>query len=426
MTGRTAPGRRGGRQVAAAAIVLALLAALSACGTATGTGAGPASPGSATTPASARPAASSAGVPPPPSGTGQGGAGFRVLSLSFVSGARGFALGTTACGRSRCVGLLATADGGRTWRALTPPARAAASYGLCDHGSVCVQQIGFATAAIGYAFDPSLFLTTDGGRHWRRLPGAGVSSLAAAGGTAVRVSSPVAGCSGEPYQVQSAAVGTTAWAVLAAPVIEMICAPVLYRQGGRLVLVGYGNAAGGVRATAMIDRSADGGRTWASGPDRCGRRDGYASAIALARPDVLVLLCRHQQMNASGRYGPAWIRVSTDGGATFGPDETVPTVASAQRGSMLSYQVAAASADRVLVTQTGVASTQVLVTQDGGLRWSVTLRAAGAGTGPGPGTAGLVVAGFSGPLTARIAQAGTIWTTTDGGRTWRADPLRAG
>ena len=405
---------------------------LLACGTAALAGilaaCGPAgTPGAAATSSATRPGQSAAtpgtANPTASPGTGPAGrSGFRVLSMSFVSDSQGFALGTVPCRAGRCVALLTTTDGGAAWRTLTPPTRTAASYGICAHGSPCVQQVRFATPRIGYAFDPSLLMTTDGGRSWRRLPAAGVSSLEAANGTVVRVTSPRPGCSGLPYQVQSGPSGGTAWAALPAPPIVMICPPVLYRQGSRLVLVGYGNAAGGVPATARIDRSANDGRTWAAGPDRCGGKDGYASGVAIAPPDVLVLLCRHQMPLPSGRYGPAWVRVSTDGGATFGPDQIVPSLASAGKGFITGYQIAAAGAGRLLVTEAGSTDSYVLLSTDGGRTWSTTLRPAGATGGPatGPGTPGLILVGFQDSRTARIAQDGTVWTTTDGGRTWQA------
>jgi hypothetical protein len=420
----TMPRRRVPYPVLLACGAAVLAGILAACGPA-GTPGGPAG----TTPATSagRPGQSAAASGPASPATSpvtgpSGRSGFAVLSMSFVSDSRGFALGTVPCGAGRCVALLTTTDGGATWRALTPPTRTAASYGICAHGSPCVQQVRFATPRIGYAFDPSLLMTTDGGRSWRRLPAAGVSSLEAANGTVVRVASPRPGCSGLPYQVQAGPSGGTAWSALTAPPIVMICPPVLYRQGSRLVLVGYGNAAGGVPATARIDRSANDGRTWAAGPDRCGGKDGYASGVAIAPPDVLVLLCRHQTPLPSGRYGPAWVRVSTNGGATFGPDQSVPSLASAERGLITGYQIAAAGAGRLLVAETASKDSYVLLSTDGGRTWSTTLRPAGSSdaTATGPGTPGLLLVGFQDGRTARIAQGGTVWTTTDGGRTWRA------
>ncbi|HVB46152.1 MAG TPA: sialidase family protein [Streptosporangiaceae bacterium] len=271
---------------------------------------------------------------------------------------------------------------------------------------------------IGYAYDPSLLITTDGGQSWTLHDRVGISSLEAAGGTIAKVVSKTQGCGGMATKVVTAPVGTTRWRTLPAPPIYGICPPVLYRQGVRLVLVVYGNAAGGVRATAQIARSADGGRTWtAVGPDQCGGRDGYASGIALAPSDVLVLLCQHQMPDPSGHYAPAWVRISADGGATFGPDQTVPSLTGTPKGTVVLYHLAAASSSRILVTETGSTDSKLLRTENGGRTWSIRLTF--------PGTAPVLLVGFEDPLTARVAQADTVWTTASGGRTWRADKFTA-
>jgi len=334
--------------------------------------------------------------------------------MSFVSDQRGFALGTVSCGTGRCVALLGTPDGGSSWAQLAAPTRAAGGvYNTCPDGQPCVQQVRFATPLTGYAYDPSLLVTTDGGRHWRPLSGAYVSSLETADGTVVRVASAGTGCSGGRYDVDAAPVGNTAWRALPAPAIPEICPPVLYRQGERLVLVGYGNPAGGVRATAQIARSGNGGQTWASGPDSCGGTDGYASGVALAPPDVLVLLCQHQMPGATGVFGPAWVRVSVDGGTSFGPSQTVPSGPAVPPGTIRSYQLAAASAGRLLVAESGQNGSRVVLTENGGQTWSATLNLAASGP--------VVLVGYQDPVTGRIAQSDLVWTTRDGGRTWIAD-----
>jgi hypothetical protein len=390
---------------AAAGTLVACGLALAACGTVNSS----TTPVSASAPASATPApnaarpASPVYVKPP---------GFQVQSMSFVSDQDGFALGTVSCGASRCDTLLATTNGGTAWSQLAAPAKlAAGSTGACPAGQPCVQQVRFATPSIGYAYDPSLLMTTDGGAAWRQLPAANVSSLETADGTVVRVASGSAGCSGTPALAEVAPTAGTAWRHLPAPAFTQICPPVLYRQGQRLVLAGYGNPAGGVRATAQIARSGNGGATWASGPDRCGGSDGYASSVALAPPDVLVLLCQHQMPSASGAYGPAWVRVSVNGGASFGPDQQVVSGPAAPPGGLLHYQLAASSAGRLLVVESGQDSSRAVLTQNGGQSWSPVLSFA-AGN--------VVLVGYQDPLTARVALGDQVWTTRDGGLTWTA------
>jgi photosystem II stability/assembly factor-like uncharacterized protein len=66
-----------------------------------------------------------------------------------------------------------------------------------------------------------------------------------------------------------------------------------------------------------------------------------------------------------------------------------------------------------MVIETSQHGSRVLLTGNGGQSWSAPLSLTAAGT--------VVLVGYQDPVTARIAQAGTVWTTTDGGRTWIAD-----
>jgi photosystem II stability/assembly factor-like uncharacterized protein len=414
---------RAGARLAAALALLAGVAGLAACGPAAPaarpSGVPPSAPATSA-PAAASPPASATAAPVP-AGTAQPG-GFQVQSMSFVSDQAGFALGTVSCGSQRCGALLATTDGGARWAPLTSPASSVVNVDDdCPAGRACVAQIRFATPLIGYAYGPGLYLTTDGGHHWRQA-GEDVGSLETADGTVVRVASDYPGCGGAREEVEAAPAASTAWRPLPAPPIPTICPPVLYRQGQQLVLAGYGNPAGGVAATAIIARSSDGGQAWtAAAPDSCYShqgygRDGYASAVALAPPDALVLLCQHQMPAADGSYDPSWVRVSADGGASYGPDQAVPLLARAP-GEVASYQLAAASAGRLLAVEDtiggGTPGSQVLLTENGGVSWSTVLRLP-----PGPP---VVLVGYEDPLTGRVAQGAMVWTTRDGGRTWRGD-----
>jgi hypothetical protein len=395
--------------------------ALAGCGAAAASPSGPAARSVTTTVSQS--GRGSIALKPAKASSDSSSSSFQVLSMTFVSDQQGFALGTVKCGSGRCVALLGTVNGGTSWRQLTAPTkRAGAIYDTCPSGRPCVSQVRFATPLIGYAFDPSLFVTTDGGLRWHHVGGLDVSSLEAADGNAVRVDSASLGCSGQQYVVQSAPIGTTTWQTLAAPMTQMICQPVLYRQGEQLVLVAYGNPAGGVRATAEIVRSDDGGARWASGPDTCGGRDGYASDVAVAPPDVLVLLCRHQQPNRAGNFGTAWIRVSTNGGASFGPDRTVPAPRGVPAGQVLRLQIAAASARRLLILVAGQHGNRVLLSKNGGLSWSATLSPGGPGPG---GLDTILLVGFEDQVTARVAQGDLVWTTYDGGQHWIADRFPA-
>jgi hypothetical protein len=131
---------------------------------------------------------------------------------------------------------------------------------------------------------------------------------------------------------------------------------------------------------------------------------------------VLVLLCQHQLPGADGSYGPAWVRVSADGGASYGPDQAVPSLAQAP-GDLGAYQLAAAGPGRPLAVEDtdgdGEHGSQVLLTVNGGVSWSTVLRL--------PAGAPVILVGYEDPLTGRVAQGNMVWTTRDGGRTWTGD-----
>ncbi len=394
------------------AVAVAALA-LAGCGAAANAGTSAAHHSSRATAGSARSALTATHGAP---------SSFSVLSMTFVSDQQGYALGTVKCASGRCVAVLATKNGGGHWvQVKAPTVHPGGLFNVCPTHQPCVGQIRFATPLIGYAFDPSLFLTTDGGAHWRQLHGLSVTSLevaGGAGGTAIRVASKGQGCSGQPYQVQSATVGTNTWHLVPAPPILMICPPTLYRQGPRLALVGYGNPAGGVRATAGIEVSANSGATWRKVADKCGGKDGYAAKVTIAPPSTLVLLCRHQMPNAHGDFGSPWVRVSTNGGATFGPDRPVMAANGFPTKAVFAYQVAAASASRVVVLATSAHGNKAYVSQNGGRTWKITLSIAGSGVNE---SSSIVLVGFQDPQTARIARGDRVWTTVDGGSQWKVD-----
>lgn len=378
----------------AAALVIGSLA-LAGCGVATASASGTHTTSETTAGHSRSPAGSST---------------FAVQSMTFVSDQQGFALGTAACGSHRCEALLGTTNGGATWRTLTAPVKnAAGPFNTCPTGKSCVSQVRFATKKIGYAFDPSLYLTTDGGTHWTKLTSPTVSSLEVANGNAVRVAYQGMGCGGSPYKVQSAPIGSNNWRNLAAPNIHMICPPVLYRQGTRLVLASYGNPAGGVRATAEIARSTDGGAHWIPVGDKCGGKDGYTPAIAIAPPNALTELCRHQMPIKNDDFGQAWVKVSSNDGASFGPNRLVAVPAGLPTSKTIGYQIAEASPSRLLVIAGGQHLSKVLLSSNGGHSWSTTLTV-GAGN--------VLLVGFEDQNTARIAAGNSVWTTRDGGTHW--------
>ena len=142
-------------------------------------------------------------------------AGSFLMDLTWVSDQRGWALAAAPCGRDLCPRLAATTDGGRTWAALpTPPGRVLDPSGLGGCApAVCVSQVRFATATVGYLFGgsprsrPATAAAAGTGcpaARWRRWqPSAG---------TVVRVVSDHTGCPGPcDRAVQETAAGSATW-----------------------------------------------------------------------------------------------------------------------------------------------------------------------------------------------------------------------
>ena len=407
------------RRVALALAALLSLAGCTSSTSGTGTTGG-------STPASGRTATGSpipaSSTPPPPSSSSAAPStsvapvprsgplnGFLVADVTFV-GAQGWALGTVGCTRSsgRCTALAHSTDNGRTWHSITPPPVTAQIPGVDTGGcgSVCASSLRFATPAVGYVFSGgssgALFMTTDGGHHWRRQAG-DADALESLDGNVLRVSD--AGCDppGCRYTVQVSAIGSASWAPVALPGAGASAAVgvVLARSGSHAYLLGTGHVAGGAQhATSTLWSSADDGRHWTNRGEPCpqGATEVDSTALTTAPDGTVVVLCRNR---VTGRQ---FVALSSDGGAHF-------TVGAKQALGAAAAVIGAGSARDVLAS-----SDDTYRSTDGG-RHFVRLDAEG-GSSPGE----LSWLGFASPTVAHAISVDrrTIWLTTDGGLTWRA------
>jgi hypothetical protein len=109
---------------------------------------------------------------------------FKASSVNWLSGQRGWLLGSAPCGKNACTDVLATTNGGTHWSlAGTIKAPIATQSTPSDSG---VDEIAFATASVGWAYGPALFRTASGGRSWNSvtIPGKGHQVLALASSNA--------------------------------------------------------------------------------------------------------------------------------------------------------------------------------------------------------------------------------------------------
>ena len=318
-----------------------------------------------------------------------------------------------------------TTDGGMHWhRIATLPAYVVAK-GAFPEGNPTpetISRIRFANSRVGYAFGSSFFMTTDGGVSWRKESVRFVDTLEISRGIVVRISYPNSGCPG-PCDgiVERSSVGSTFWHRILNTSLNGNAFSVGI-QSSNVYVAAYGNPAGGANdAHTAFWRSLDLGRTWTQLGDPCGESttgENDTRDFAVTAGGVLVLEC------VARGSGDAFLRVSIDSGNNFGPRRYL-------KGIKDLDAVAAGSAGTIAVTfmRNGEG---VLVSHDGGRTWSSTLSIRPAPDSeqpiPPPG-AGSVESflGFQDTRTARAAW-GTafIWTTRDGGNTWRRSAPFAG
>jgi len=268
----------------------------------------------------------------------------------------------------------------------------------------------------GYAFSPSLFVTTNGGRTWVPEQGPQVVALEIAGLSVIRISSSHGGCPGPcDLVVEEAPLGSSSWK-------ELYTIPIgasrvqLVRQGPNDVYVAvFRNPAGGAedeQTTLFI--SHDGGATWSERADPCGysgSAENDTEAMSAAPDDVIAVLC-------SSRFGgPDFVDISSDGGKTFGSTTSLP-------GNVGFQLIAVTNAENIFVaTGPNGGGQQVLeASHDAGRHWNQAASDTGQAGGYVSPTVGFL--GFESPDVGRwIGSPTDIWTTTDGGATWSARPI---
>jgi hypothetical protein len=375
-------------------------------------------------PSATRSTGSTAPSTPAQGGLPTGGpvpAGFRAVDLTWVSNDIGFALGTAPCATAPCTSIVRTVDGGKSWVGLPAPKAMLSQTDSCS-GS-CVSGLRFANPDVGYAFGSnSLFLTTDGGRNWREQAGGSAYSLEIVDGMAVRVLGQAPSCApGCDFAVQRASIGSTDWHDVALPAGGRNAGAQLRASGRTAVLATFGNVAGGaLNATSVLFTSTDGGASWRKVGEPCPRNippgtygpvgawEVDTVAVTVAPDESITGLCAPR-----GDTRAKSTVTSTDGGAHF-------TAAPTSLGTAAGDVLGAASATTLLVSLD-----QLYRSTDGGRHWQRTDNG-----GKGPGAASWI--GFETPTVGRVlevdgagtATSGTVWTTTDAGRSWTSSTFR--
>ena len=330
--------------------------------------------------------------------------------MSFVSASQGWVLGGSGC--AGCAALWETRDGGDTWAALPPPPAALGYYTSAPMSGVT--QVAFANAASGFLYGPELLATSDGGRTWRRESLPPVQDLVIGTGYAYALTAAAAGA---PDELWRTTIGSGTWTMLPVPAgPKPGNASLVYASGSTLVLLqqGFiGPAAVSTAATAGgLWLSTDGGVTWQARTVPCIGADGGGASvlsIALGHPDAWLLDCfdneQSQQEQDTQHHlfgtvnaGLSWVRL---------PDPSMHNepVGLADNGAGHAFLATVGTGDTLLGTL------------DGGLNWSVLISSGGSFYGwSGPifltASTGFVV----GPTHYAPEH---LYRTTDGGRSWQ-------
>ena len=202
---------------------------------------------------------------PPPTTTGIQApgnavpAGFVGASAWFRDASNGYVIGNVPCQAKPgyCATLIRTGDGGTHWATVQLPTgltpvddKGNAAGGSCgDNGNIygpCVDKIAFPDPMHGYAWSFHRFYSTnDGGATWTVGRDAGTqdgyaraTTMVFSGSQAFRIG-PVADCSaGCTYQVQEAAIGSSAWRTVTPQSPKPFQGAALTTAGGTVYLSG--------------------------------------------------------------------------------------------------------------------------------------------------------------------------------------------
>lgn len=241
-------------------------------------------------------------------------AGFKAVSTTWLSGRRGWILGTATCGTKTCTYVITTGDAGRSWQvAGKVPAPVPVNYAP-THG---VTEVRFATPRIGWAFAPSLYRTSDGGRTWTREANPGhakqVLNLAVNGTAAYAVTSPcVPGtgiCGTKSLHVWRTANGRT-W--IRTPIAPPINIGADVTAAGRNVYVADANV-----ASSYFYVSVNRGKTFARRDVPCQTAQGQLlTQVVPVSATKIALLCNGPSDGPPGSSNKA-VFWSTDAGQTY-------------------------------------------------------------------------------------------------------------
>jgi hypothetical protein len=336
--------------------------------------------------------------------------GFHAQSQSWVSPKHGRLLGSAPCGQTTCTTVVGTTDGGATWNTL-----GTVEAPLTLEQASGVTEVRFADDLHGWAFEPALYGTSDGGVTWQRqAPPGGAHLVLTVAGNSRGVYALVSPCRlnrlcHDPATLWRTTPGQGSWTQVSItlPAVTGLDTAVLAVHG----LVAYlAVPAALVHAdpVSVLEVTVD-GHQWDARPDPCAAEQGETLTGVAAISDTRVaLLC---QGNIG--FGKAEKRVlrSNDTGETTRPGGTLSIWG-------IVSQLASAPNGTLVVTSFSIGSW--IYRNPGGQTWTTSedLGDGGIGWNDVAFTTNKVAFVIHGPASCCGGGFGELWTTEDGGVTW--------
>jgi photosystem II stability/assembly factor-like uncharacterized protein len=335
---------------------------------------------------------------------------FHAESQSWVSPEDGWMLGLAPCGRVTCTTVIGTTDGARTWRTL-----GTLNAPLGFDQATGVTEVRFADGLHGWAFEPALWATSDGGATWeRQTPPGGGRQVLALGGDADAVYAVVSPCSferlcGRAVTLWRTTPGGGSWTQvpLTLPAFSGFTEVTVAVHGPVAYLA---IPTPGSNDPDVFDVTDD-GQEWSARPDPCVKSDNeYLSSVAPISDTEVALVCQDDI-----GFGTAAKRVlrSSDTGKTTSPAGTLPLYG-------IVTQLAATPDGTLVASSYSIGSW--IYRNGGGQTWTTSedLGDGGIGWNDIVFTTNQVGFVIHGPAFCCGGQGpGELWQTGDGGVSWR-------
>ena len=310
---------------------------------------------------------------------------FQPRSFTAVSLKEWWMLGTARCptGSGTCSAIVRSTDGGSSFAGIPGPPVSATG----------VMQMRFANALDGYAFDPELWETTNGGTSWSKVATPGpVTELETADGESYALSCPSGSANCQSMELLRSPVESVKWRKVSTPVTLSYGAQFAVRGPNLYILSGN-------EPPLVLLYSANKAASFSKRVDPCSNLGGRVTAAADGSP-TLWAAC------PSGTNAGTWL--SNNGGTTW---------VRKQGGFPNTLQLAAASSSVVLAWP-GKENSKVPFaldrTSDGGKSYLPVLSVSNSLT--------VSWAEFSDPIRAyalsRIRGVTRLFESNDAGATW--------